>query len=207
MAKPDLQDIQKLVHDIALPFYLIDRDMDIQITDTKHRKETDAEHAWSIALVACSIAPLIDDKLDVGKVAQIAIVHDLVEIHAGDVSIWGAEEDLSLKEKREEEALRRLEEEFEKFPWLVENIRDYEQKNSNEVRFVYAVDNLVPFFFRILVKPTPFERKQITLEAFKKGIEGSRIKAKSHPVIGEYFEEMLTVFLDHPEYFYTGKSQ
>jgi 5'-deoxynucleotidase YfbR-like HD superfamily hydrolase len=202
MAKPDLKDIQKLVHEIALPFYLINRDMDIQITDTKHRKETDAEHAWSIALVACSIAPLIDEKLDVGKIAQIAIVHDLVEIHAGDISIWGAEEDLSQKEKREEEALKKIEEEFRNFPWLIENIRDYEQKNSNEARFVYAVDKLVPFFFRILVKPTPFERIQITQDAFEEGIEKSRIKAKNHPAISQYFEDMLEVFLDHPEYFY-----
>lgn len=110
MPRPALEDIQRLIHKIALPFYLINRDMDIQITDTKHRKETDAEHAWSIALVACSVAPLIDGKLDVGKIAQLAIVHDLVEIYAGDVSIWGTEEDLSQRGKREEEALKRWKE-------------------------------------------------------------------------------------------------
>jgi 5'-deoxynucleotidase YfbR-like HD superfamily hydrolase len=104
MKKPKLQDIQKLINDIAVPFYLIDRDMDIQISNTKYRKETDAEHAWSIALVACSIAPLIDNKLDFGKIAQLAVVHDLVEIHAGDISIWGTEEDLALKEVNEKQS-------------------------------------------------------------------------------------------------------
>lgn len=98
-----------------------------------------------------------------------------------------------------------MEREFGQFPWLIENIRDYELKHSNEALFVYAVDKLVPFFFRILVKPTPFERKQITLDMFTKGIEKSRINAKSDPVIGECFEEMLAVFLNHPEYFYAKK--
>lgn len=90
MVKPKLEDIKRLVHEIVLPFYLIDRDMEIQITDAKHRMETDAEHAWSIAIVACSIAPLIDEELDVGKIAQLAVVHDLVELNAGDVSIWSS---------------------------------------------------------------------------------------------------------------------
>jgi 5'-deoxynucleotidase YfbR-like HD superfamily hydrolase len=205
MPKPELEDIKKLVHELVLPFYLIDRDMDIQITDIKHRKETDAEHAWSIALVACSIAPLIDKKLDVGKIAQLAVVHDLVEVYAGDVSIWGTKEDLAQKDKREAASLKKLEQEFGHFPWLIENIKEYEVKSSNEALFVNAVDKLVPFFFRILVKPAPFERMQLSLEEFKVGIEKSRKKVKSHPVISQYFEEMLDIFFSHPEYFYKAR--
>jgi 5'-deoxynucleotidase YfbR-like HD superfamily hydrolase len=205
MTKPSLNDIQSLVHGVVLPFYLINRDMDIQITDTKHRKETDAEHAWSIALVGCSIAPLIDAKLDVGKIAQLAIVHDLVEIYAGDVSIWGSKQDLQQKEAREKAALHKLEQEYKQFPWLIKTIQDYESKNSYEALFVYALDKLVPFFFRILVKPTPFERKQITIEQFKSVTQKTALKAHTHPVIGAYFDEMLALFLDHPEYFYKEK--
>jgi 5'-deoxynucleotidase YfbR-like HD superfamily hydrolase len=205
MPKPKLIDIQNLVHDLVVPFYLINRDMDIQLSDTKRRKETDAEHAWSIAIVACSIAPLIDERLDVGKIAQLAVVHDLVEVHAGDVSIWGTKADLAQKEKREAESLRRLSRDYAHFPWLIENIREYEEKSSNEALFVYAVDKLVPFFFRVLVKPSPFEHMQITMDQFKSGIEKSRQKAKSHPIIAEYFEEMLEMFYEHPEYFYSEK--
>lgn len=205
MKKPKLDEIQELVHKLVLPFYLIDRDMDIQLNDTKHRKETDAEHAWSIAIVACSIAPLIDEKLDVGKIAQLAIVHDLVEIYAGDVSIWGTKEDLAQKEEREKESFKKIEKEFTAFPWLIKNIEEYENKSSEEAKFVYAVDKLVPFFFRILVKPKPFERKKITMKDFEKGIQASRIKAKSNAVIGRYFDEMFEVFMKHPEYFYSQK--
>jgi 5'-deoxynucleotidase YfbR-like HD superfamily hydrolase len=202
MAKPRLKDIERLVHEIVMPFYLIERDMDVQITDVKHRKESDAEHAWSIALVACSIAPLIDEKLDVGKIAQLAVVHDLVEVYSGDVSIWGSKESLAQKEKREKEALKKLELKYGHFPWLIKNIKEYENKSSKEAQFVYAVDKLVPFFFRVLVKPTPFERKKLTIDSFKLGIEIPRKKANTHPVIGQYFEEMLDLFLNHPEYFY-----
>ena len=55
----------------------------------------------------------------------------------------------------------------------------------------------------IFVKPKPFERKKITIKDFEKGIQSSRIKAKSNVVIGHYFDEMLKVFLKHPEYFYS----
>lgn len=113
--------------------------------------------------------------------------------------------ELEHKHKREEESLKKLEVEFAHFPWLIENIKEYELKSSKEAQFVNAVDKLVPFFFRVLVKPTPFERKKLTLDKFKLGIERSRIKAKSNPVIGEYFEEMLEIFYSHPEYFYTEK--
>lgn len=203
MKQPTIEDIQRLVHKLVLPFYLIDRDMDIQLSETNNRKETDAEHAWSIAIVACSIAPLIDKKLDVGKIAQLAVVHDLVEIHAGDVSIWGTKDDLMHKEEREKEAFKKIAEEFSAFPWLIKNIEEYENKSSDEARYVYAVDKLVPFFFRILVKPKPFERMKITIQDFEKGIQASRSKAQSHPVIGEYFDEMLAVLIKHPEYFYS----
>lgn len=206
MAKLQLQDIQKLVHQMVVPFYLINRDMDVQITDTTHRKETDAEHAWSIALVACSIAPHIDQTLDVGKIAQLAIVHDLVEIYAGDVSIWGSKADLAQKEERERRSLHKIESEYSNFPWLIQNITEYEAKSSPEAKFVNAVDKLVPFFFRVLVKPQPFERKKLTLEQFKAGIEKSRQKVKSSPEISEYFEQMLEVFYAHPEYFYKEHS-
>lgn len=206
MAKLQLQDIQKLVHQMVVPFYLINRDMDVQITDTAHRKETDAEHAWSIALVACAIAPHIDQTLDVGKIAQLAIVHDLVEIYAGDVSIWGSKADLAQKEERERQSLHKIESEYSNFPWLIQNITEYETKSSPEAKFVNAVDKLVPFFFRVLVKPQPFERKKLTLEQFKAGIEKSRQKVKSSPEISEYFEQMLEVFYAHPEYFYRGSS-
>lgn len=203
MTQLTLGEIQRLVHGVVLPFYLIKRDMDIQITDTKHRKETDAEHAWSIALVACTIAPLIDKELDVGKIAQLAIVHDIVEIYAGDVSIWDTKEAKSKKAEQEEKSLQKLENEYSEFHWFINNIKEYEQKSSKEAQFVYAVDKLVPFFFRILVKPTPFERKKITIEDFKRGIQTSRVKAQTHPIIGAYFDQMLEIFLDHPEYFYS----
>lgn len=208
MSKSDklsVEEIQRLVHDIAVPFYLIDRDMDIQLSDKQSRKETDAEHAWSLALVACAVAPRIDDSLDVGKIAQLAIVHDLVEIHAGDVSIWADDNALEAKEENEAKALQKLAKDFASFPWLIENITEYEEKSSNEALFVYAVDKLIPFFFRILVKPTPFERKKLKLEQFRTGIQRSRRKAQSHPVIGRYFDEMLDMFLSHPEYFYSQK--
>lgn len=76
MSQPDFSDIQQLVRQLVLPFYTLERDLPLPIQN--HRNENDAEHSWSLALLACSLAPEIDPQLDVGKICQYAVVHDLV---------------------------------------------------------------------------------------------------------------------------------
>lgn len=49
-----------------------------------NRKENSAEHSWSLAMAGMTLAPVIDPELDILRIIQMALVHDIVEIDAGD---------------------------------------------------------------------------------------------------------------------------
>src|SRR5438105_2221565 len=106
MPKPSHSQIAQLLRDLIVPFHLIFRDSNIPIG--KQRPENDAEHSWSLAVLACSLAPEIDSTLDTGKVCQFAVAHDLLEVYAGDTSVFAGSKHCATKAIREEKALQRL---------------------------------------------------------------------------------------------------
>jgi 5'-deoxynucleotidase YfbR-like HD superfamily hydrolase len=120
--KPSFAEVEKLVARAILPFYHLERD--ISTPPPTRRLENDAEHSWSLSLLACALAPHVDPALDVGLVAQLATVHDVVEIYAGDTSILAPKAVLETKEEREREALKRIQQEFVAFPWPTYNYSD-----------------------------------------------------------------------------------
>ena len=79
--KPTFADIEKVMRELVIGSYGVERSIPLPLSSGL-RRENDGEHAWSIALIACMLAPHIDKKLDVGKVCQFAVVHDLTEVHA-----------------------------------------------------------------------------------------------------------------------------
>ena len=58
------------------------------LTDHGCRRENDAEHSWYVALMASTLAEYSDKKIDVHRVVKMLLVHNLVEIGAGDVMIY-----------------------------------------------------------------------------------------------------------------------
>lgn len=76
------------------------------------RPETNADHTVMLGVYACSLAQRINDEmkdphrlpyLDVGRVAQFALIHDLPEVYAGDVNTFGAY-DVEAKRRAEDVA-------------------------------------------------------------------------------------------------------
>lgn len=197
--KPELGEIRELVEELVIPFDFIERDL--VLPGETRRTETDAEHSWSLALIACSLAPLIDESLDVGKIAQYATVHDLPEVFVGDVSIWD-KDNLPGKAEREAEAVEHIREKFARFPWIGETLVDYERKDSKEALFVWAVDKLIPLMIRMIDEGNSYVDMKITKERFDEGIRVNREKAQAFPEIGVYFDELLAIFDAHSEYFY-----
>lgn len=108
--------------------------------------ETDTDHTVSLAWLACSLAEaLYPGKLDVGLIAQYAIVHDAVEVYAGDLyAVNATDADRTNQKRREHEAAIRLRNELPSLPWLVNMIEEYEAQVTPESRFTWAVDKLMP---------------------------------------------------------------
>jgi putative hydrolase of HD superfamily len=185
---------------LVFPFYQVLRDAVPPFTP--RRRENDVEHSWSVAFLACSLAPEIDTSLDVGKVAQFAIVHDLVEVFANDTSPWHEQHVRQSKERREEAALKRITKEYIHFPWIAQTIKEYEKKSSKEAKYVWAVDKVIILLLRYLDQGKFYIDNKITKGLFDERLVGHRQKAQAHPVIGEYYEQLLLLFEAHPEYFY-----
>lgn len=156
------------------------------------RRETDTDHTVMLGLIACSIAEKAYPNLDVGKVAQYALVHDLVEAYAGDTPTFNiSEEEHESKAKREAEALARIEKEFTRFPWLVSTLHAYETLGDPEARFVKTLDKCMPKITHILNKGTYFKehgKKREELEEYFK-----KQHANLESGYGKEFPELLVL--------------
>jgi len=200
MTKPTHADIEKLIRKIILPFYHVKRDMPLPIGE--RRWENDAEHSWSVAFLACSLAPQIDPKLDVGKIAQYATAHDLVEVYSDDTSTFANQEKLASKAEREEMALKRIAKEFAHFPWIVQTIEEYEHRNTDEARFVYALDKYIAVTYDYIDEGKLFQERKVTLNTYNKYLEEHRKKAHAHPEVAKYYDEVRALLDAHPEFFH-----
>ena len=114
--------------------------------------ESDTDHTVMLGLVACALAQEWFPQLNRGLVAQFALVHDLVEVYAGDTPTITIDAAAAAdKRRREAQARQRLEHEFtDVLPWVPTMITHYEQRGAPEARFVKAVDKLLPKITHLL---------------------------------------------------------
>lgn len=109
------------------------------------RKENDAEHSWHIALMAYLLQEYAEKPVDVSKVMLMVLIHDLVEIDAGDTYAYDAA-GAETKRAREEAAADRIfgllpEDQGKYFRELWEEFEAYE---SPEGKYAHLLDNFQP---------------------------------------------------------------
>lgn len=109
------------------------------------RKENDAEHAWHMAIMTVLLSEYANEKIDVLKTVMMLLIHDLVEIDAGDTYAYD-EEGKKTQREREEKAAKRIfgllpEEQGEKLMALWEEFEAYETPEAN---FAHTMDNIQP---------------------------------------------------------------
>lgn len=194
--------MERVLREIVLPFYQVERAIPLRFVGRSW--ENDAEHSWSLALFACILARHIDPKLDVGKVCQFAVVHDLVELYAGDTNVYGPEEHHETKEEREHLALQKIQKKFAHLPWLTEMLTAYEKQDSPEALYVRSIDKYIALMFDFVDKGQYYHQNQLTRDDFYRHIQRPRNKAKGHAGAFAYHEEALKKLLAHPEFFYAA---
>ena len=114
--------------------------------DAEGTPESDTTHTVMLSVMACAVASKLHPEYDLGKVAHYALVHDLVEVYAGDViTINYNEVDKTMKAREERAALEKINERFAgNFDWISETIEAYEKLEDPEARFVKALDKSMP---------------------------------------------------------------
>ena len=110
-----------------------------------NRRENDAEHAWHAALMAVVLEEYANEKVDLLKTITMLLIHDVVEIDAGDTYAYDVE-GLKSQAEREAKAADRIygllpEDQRERMLAL---FREFEEGESPEARFAKALDNVQP---------------------------------------------------------------
>src|SRR5260370_21439547 len=200
MPKPTIAGLEQLVREVIFPFYEVERQVPLRFAPG--RRENDAEHSWSLALFACALAPQIDPELDVGKVCQFAVVHDLVEIYAGDTSNFAPEAERVAKAAREHEALQKLQKECVAFPWISETITAYEKQDQPEARFVKSLDKVIVLLVDLIDEGHFYHENKITLKNWYAKMQKHREKAGVHPGAFEYYEAIRGHLIANPHFFH-----
>lgn len=109
------------------------------------RNENDAEHAWHMAIMAYLLKEYSNDKVDISKVMIMCLIHDIVEIDAGDTYAYD-KEGLATQKARENAAKERI---FSLLPndqkdELIGLFDEFEDNKTPEAKFAHAMDNLQP---------------------------------------------------------------
>jgi putative hydrolases of HD superfamily len=111
-------------------------------TSNKDRQESVAEHTWMTSLLALLLMNKIQPKLNQEKILKMIIIHDLVEVFAGDIPTHEISERKKSKEGREREALSKLVStlDSEASSEIVSLWEEFEKAETPEARFSYAMD-------------------------------------------------------------------
>ncbi len=109
------------------------------------RRENDSEHAWHMAIMAYLLRDYANTSVDITKVMLMCLIHDIVEIDAGDTYAYDAE-GLKTQKAREDAAKERI---FSLLPEdqkkeLVALFDEFEDFSTPESKFAHAMDNLQP---------------------------------------------------------------
>lgn len=109
------------------------------------RRENDAEHAWHMAVMAYLLKEYSNEEIDITRVMLMCLIHDIVEIEAGDT--YAYDEELKKTQKAREDAAK--EKLYSMLPAdqkeeLTALFDEFEECRSAEAKFAHAMDNLQP---------------------------------------------------------------
>lgn len=169
------------------------------------RYENDAEHSYELAMVGWYIVSSLKLPLNVDLVIKYGMLHDLVEVYAGDTYIFDPDpERHASKVDREHKALLQLKKEFTEFPEMTDLIEQYEKREDEESQFVYALDKLIPPINIYLDGGKTWNEHKITFEQI---IENKTPKVAAHPEIKKYFDQLMVLLEKEKHLLFTGHNE
>lgn len=156
----------------------IDKEKQIErrtLISSASRFENDAEHAWHAALMAIVLQEHANEEIDLLKTVTMLLIHDIVEIDAGDTYAYDEQGQMDHYE-REEKAANRLfgllpEDQKQKFIALW---KEFEERSSAEARFARCLDNFQPTMLNDATGGEMWRRNEIKLSQVMKRNERSK---------------------------------
>lgn len=149
------------------------------------RDENDVEHSFQLAFLGWYIISSQKLSYNIDLVIKYSMVHDLVEIYAGDTYFESGKDLQDTKEERERKALKQIHTEFPEFSEMTDLITKYEERKDKESEFVYALDKMIPLLNIYLDKGRRWKRDKVTFEM---------IRNKAHKI--NINNDVITIWLD-----------
>ncbi len=154
------------------------------------RQENDAEHSWHLALMAMVLKEYANEEVDLLHVMQLVLIHDMVEIDAGDTYAYDPEAN---KTKRERE-LKAAERIFHILPddqadWVRALWDEYEAGETKEAKFALSLDILHPILMNDLGNGLAWVDHDVTEKQARDRV--ARVKAGSE-VLFDLCSQIIT---------------
>ena len=133
------------------------------------RNENDAEHSWHMAIMTYLLREYSNEDIDIAKVMLMCLIHDIVEIDAGDTYAYDAEA-LQSQKAREDAAKQRIfailpEEQAQELIVLFDEFEEYETAES---KFAHAMDNIQPLILNNSNNGGDWREHDVTVEQIYK---------------------------------------
>jgi putative hydrolase of HD superfamily len=153
------------------------------------RQENSAEHSWHFAIAALSLAPYASDEVDIQRVIQMALLHDIVEIDAGDVMVYDLAARAAIHDQ-EVAAAKRL---FGILPEPQRGVftalwQEYEAGESADARFALVLDRCMPMLMNLHNGGQSWVENDISLQQV---LDRNTMIADIHPELWHYLEQHL----------------
>jgi len=139
------------------------------------RKENDAEHAWHLALMTILLNEYSNEPIDVLKTVTMVLIHDIVEIDAGDTYAY----DVEAKKTQRERELKAAERIFNLLPSdqaaKFRNIWDeFEKGETAEAKFAHTMDNIQPTMLNHATNGRAWQERKVCLSSILKRNEHTK---------------------------------
>ncbi|TSC55034.1 MAG: metal dependent phosphohydrolase [Parcubacteria group bacterium LiPW_30] len=161
----------------------------VVLVNEKERNENDVEHSYYMAMLAWYIVNVNKLDLDINLVIKYALIHDFVEVYAGDTYIYSSDKaHIESKEKREKEAAEKLQKDFSEFEDMHTLIEKYEKREDKESRFVYALDKIQPMVNIYTDNGRSWKVNKVKLQML---VDHKKDKVVVSPEVKKYFEDLI----------------
>ena len=164
------------------------------LLDSK-RRENSSEHSWHIAVLAMLMAEHSNEQVDLCRVLCMVLIHDLVEIDAGDTYCYDEQGTLD-KAEREKEAADRL---FGFLPedqeqWIRDLWLEFEAGSTPEARFANAVDRFMPLLHNYATQGKSWLEHGISSDQVQERMAKVR---EGSTLLWEYSQKIIESAVEH----------
>jgi putative hydrolases of HD superfamily len=154
------------------------------------RRENSAEHSWHVAMMALMLAEHAPPGTDIGRVTAMLLLHDLVEIDAGDLFVYADQAQQERQEAAERAAADRIfallpADQAARFRGLWD---EFEERRTPEARFARGLDRLQPMLANLTAGGGTWTEHGITADQVLAKVE---LIEDGSPALGRYAADLV----------------